>query len=65
MFEPIIRKILDVYQPYFSNIDSQWDLDVRKEMVKDAMIELNNTLKEWGVSSPFWNNYQRLFNCNQ
>jgi len=65
LFEPIIRKILDVYQPYFSDIESQWDLDVRKEMVENAMINLNNALKEWGASRPFWNNYQRLFNYNQ
>lgn len=61
LFEPIIRKILDVYQPYFSDINCQWDLDVRKEMVENAMIDLNNVLKKWGESSPFWNNYKRLF----
>lgn len=62
VFEPIIRKILDVYQPYFYNINASWDLDVKKELVEEAMIDLNDVVKKWGGGNPFWNNHQRLFN---
>lgn len=62
LFEPIIRKILDVYQPYFSDIKAVWDLDVKKELVENAMIVLNKTMKKWGEGCSFWDKHQRLFN---
>ncbi len=46
LFKPIIEKILDVYQPYFSDKGIKWDLDAKKESVENAMIILNKTLKK-------------------
>ncbi len=46
LFKPIIAKILDVYQPYFSDKDITWNLDAKKESVENAMIALNRTLKK-------------------
>lgn len=62
LFEPIIRKILDVYQPYFSDGNQAWSLDAKKEMVENAMISLNKTISKWGNGSEFWDKHKRLFN---
>ena len=61
LFKPIIAKILDVYQPYFSDKDITWNLDAKKESVENAMIALNRTLKKWGKGNQFWNEHKRLF----
>jgi hypothetical protein len=61
IFKPFILKILEVYQPYFSDIDCLWNLKAKKEDVESAMIRLNSIAKKWRSGNKYWNKHKRVF----
>lgn len=61
LFKPFILKILEVYQPYFSDIDCLWDIKAKKEDIESAMIRLNSIAKKWRSGNKYWNKHKRVF----
>lgn len=61
IFKPFVLKILEVYQPYFSDFDCLWDIEVKKEDVESAMIRLNFVAKKWRSGNKYWNKHKRVF----
>ncbi len=63
LFKPLLKNILDSYQPYFSrNKPKKWDIQyAEKDIVEKELLRIYRVYAQWGGKSTFWTKYVPLY----
>ena len=64
-FKELLAAILRVYEPYFSpvgNMQKAWDMiGCEKEIAEKCLMDITDTLANWGCKDKFWSGYKRVY----
>ena len=62
-FQKLLDAVLKVYAPYFDTTKAvNWDLKgCQKEIAERSLVVIADTIKKWGKTDEFWNNYKKVF----
>lgn len=63
IFKPLLKNILDSYQPYFlRKKPKKWDIQyAEKDIVERELIKIYRIYKQWDGRSAFWTKYVPLY----
>ena len=64
-FKELLAAILKIYEPYFSSVGNKqkaWDMiGCEKEIAEKCLMDITDTLANWGRKDKFWSVYKRVY----
>lgn len=63
VFKPLLKSILDSYQPYFLTKNAEnWDIQhAEKNVVEKELINIYKVYIQWGCKSTFWTRHKPMY----